>query len=134
MSELAAKKCVPCRGGVPPLAESRVRELLEELGDDWQLDSSGPLSREFRFENFVNANSLDAESERLIQAALQELMVGRTTFIIAHRLSTIINTDKIFVLDAGQIIETGTHTELLKLEGVYHHLYQQQFASAITPK
>ena len=52
---LADKQCVPCRGGVPPLAESRVRELLEELGDDWQLDSSGHLSREFRFENFVNA-------------------------------------------------------------------------------
>jgi subfamily B ATP-binding cassette protein MsbA len=79
-------------------------------------------------------SALDAESERLIQAALQELMVGRTTFIIAHRLSTIINTDKIFVLDAGQIIETGTHTELLELEGVYHYLYQQQFASAITPE
>ena len=79
-------------------------------------------------------SALDAESEQLIQAALQELMVGRTTFIIAHRLSTIVNTDKIFVLDAGRIIETGTHTELLKLEGVYYRLYQRQFASAIASK
>lgn len=79
-------------------------------------------------------SALDAESERLIQAALQKLMVGRTTFIIAHRLSTIINADRIFVLDAGKIVEMGTHAELLTLEGVYHYLYQQQFASAIASK
>jgi subfamily B ATP-binding cassette protein MsbA len=76
-------------------------------------------------------SALDAESERLIQAALQDLMVGRTTFIIAHRLSTIVNADQILVLEAGKIVEAGTHAELLEKEGVYHHLYQQQFASAI---
>jgi ABC-type multidrug transport system fused ATPase/permease subunit len=77
-------------------------------------------------------SALDAESEQLIQAALQQLMVGRTAFIIAHRLSTIVNADKIFVLDAGKIVEQGTHAELLKWGGVYYHLYQQQFASAIS--
>jgi len=52
---LADKQCIPCRGGVPPLADERTRELLRELGDDWQLDQSGHLSREFRFANFVDA-------------------------------------------------------------------------------
>jgi subfamily B ATP-binding cassette protein MsbA len=76
-------------------------------------------------------SALDAESEQLIQAALKELMVGRTTFIIAHRLSTIVNADKILVLDAGRIVEIGTHTELLQQAGgLYRDLYTRQFASA----
>jgi len=79
-------------------------------------------------------SALDSESERLIQAALQQLMIGRTTFIIAHRLSTIVNADRILVLDAGKIVEAGTHAELLDKEGVYHYLYQQQFASAFAPE
>ena len=74
--------------------------------------------------------ALDAEAERLVKDALQNLMIGRTTFIIAHRLSTIINSDKIFVLKDGRIIETGRHEDLLRLGGLYHHLYSQQFASA----
>jgi ABC-type multidrug transport system fused ATPase/permease subunit len=75
-------------------------------------------------------SSLDSESEQLIQEALQQLMIGRTTFIIAHRLSTIVNADKIFVLDNGRIIESGTHTELLRRGGLYQHLYIRQFQSA----
>jgi ATP-binding cassette, subfamily B, putative efflux pump len=74
--------------------------------------------------------ALDAEAERLVKEALQNLMVGRTTFIIAHRLSTIVNSDKIFVLKDGRIVEEGTHEELLRLGGLYHHLYSQQFESA----
>jgi ATP-binding cassette, subfamily B, putative efflux pump len=74
--------------------------------------------------------SLDAEAERLIKEALQNLMVGRTTFIIAHRLSTIVNSDIIFVMDDGRIVERGKHEELLKEGGLYHHLYTQQFESA----
>jgi subfamily B ATP-binding cassette protein MsbA len=74
--------------------------------------------------------ALDAEAERLVKEALQHLMEGRTTFIIAHRLSTIVNADKIFVLQDGKIIEEGTHSDLLRLSGLYHHLYSQQFASA----
>jgi ABC-type multidrug transport system fused ATPase/permease subunit len=74
--------------------------------------------------------ALDAEAERLVKEALQNLMIGRTTFIIAHRLSTIVNSDKIFVLQDGRIIEEGTHEALLRLGGLYHHLYTQQFESA----
>jgi len=75
-------------------------------------------------------SALDAESEQLIQEALQKLMEGRTTFIIAHRLSTIVNTDKILVLDGGRIVETGSHLQLLEHGGIYCDLYTRQFASA----
>jgi ABC-type multidrug transport system fused ATPase/permease subunit len=75
-------------------------------------------------------SSLDSESEHLIQEAMERLIVGRTTFIIAHRLSTIVNADRILVLNSGSIVETGTHVELLQRDGVYRHLYEQQFESA----
>jgi subfamily B ATP-binding cassette protein MsbA len=68
-------------------------------------------------------SALDSESERLIQQALDRLMVGRTTFIIAHRLSTIEKADRIFVLQNGQVVESGTHEQLLEQPGVYHRLY-----------
>jgi subfamily B ATP-binding cassette protein MsbA len=72
-------------------------------------------------------SALDAESERLVQDALDRLMKGRTTFVIAHRLSTIIRADKILVLEQGEIVETGTHQQLLEARGVYCRLYQKQF-------
>jgi len=73
-------------------------------------------------------SALDSESERLVQDALDKLMVGRTSIVIAHRLSTIRKADKIIVLDKGQIVESGTHEELLKIEnGVYHNLSDLQF-------
>ncbi len=68
-------------------------------------------------------SALDAESERLIQSALERLMIGRTTFIIAHRLSTIEDADLIFVLDRGRLVELGTHNQLLHEAGVYQRLY-----------
>jgi subfamily B ATP-binding cassette protein MsbA len=74
--------------------------------------------------------NLDPESEHLIQAAMKRLVVGRTTFIIAHRLSTIINADRILVLSAGQVVESGTHHELLANGGLYHDYHRRQFASA----
>jgi ABC-type multidrug transport system fused ATPase/permease subunit len=73
-------------------------------------------------------SALDAESEWLVQEALDRLMENRTTFVIAHRLSTIIRADKILVLDAGKLVEQGTHAELLALAGVYCRLYQSQLA------
>ena len=74
-------------------------------------------------------SALDTESERLVQEALDKLMVGRTTFVIAHRLSTVINADKIVVLENGSIKEVGTHDELLKKDGGYRKLYEIQFGS-----
>lgn len=72
-------------------------------------------------------SALDTESERIVQEALDRLMVGRTSFVIAHRLSTIKNADKILVLDKGVLVEQGTHEELLQAGGLYAHLYQIQY-------
>jgi ATP-binding cassette, subfamily B, bacterial len=72
-------------------------------------------------------SALDSYSERLVQEALQPLMQGRTTIAIAHRLSTILAADVIFVLDRGEIVERGTHAELLALGGAYARLYREQF-------
>ena len=72
-------------------------------------------------------SALDTESERLVQDALEKLMVGRTTFVIAHRLSTIVGADKIVVMEKGEIKETGTHEELLAKNGIYTRLYNIQF-------
>ena len=71
-------------------------------------------------------SSLDAESERLVQDALDRVMEHRTTFVIAHRLSTILRADRILVLKDGTIVETGTHSTLLARRGVYAHLYEAQ--------
>ena len=68
-------------------------------------------------------SSLDTESERLVQEALQRLMEGRTTFVVAHRLSTIQRADRILVLDKGQLVEEGTHAQLMERNGLYHYLY-----------
>ncbi len=73
-------------------------------------------------------SALDTETERLVQAALGRLKEGRTTVVIAHRLSTVLDADRIFVLDAGRGVETGTHAELLARAGAYARLYALQFA------
>lgn len=76
-------------------------------------------------------SALDNESERLIQAALNEVMRGRTTLVIAHRLSTIERVNKIVVMENGRIVELGNHTELLAKEGAYASLYRMQFAAKV---
>ncbi|MGH2458631.1 MAG: ABC transporter ATP-binding protein, partial [Chloroflexota bacterium] len=75
-------------------------------------------------------SALDARSEHLLQSALQNLMRGRTTFVIAHRLATVRRADQILVLDAGRIVERGTHAELLGKAGLYRELYELQYAGA----
>ena len=74
-------------------------------------------------------SALDTESERHIQAALDEVMVGRTTLVIAHRLSTIEQADIILVMDQGQLVEQGSHQKLIDQQGLYAHLHQLQFQS-----
>lgn len=76
-------------------------------------------------------SALDTESERLVQDALDRLMVNRTTFVIAHRLSTIINADKIVVMENGMIKEIGKHQELLDKNGLYKHFYDIQFGKEV---
>jgi len=77
------------------------------------------------------SSSLDAESEALVQDALDRLMAGRTTVVIAHRLSTVIRADGILVLDGGTIVDRGSHAELLGRSAVYQRLYQRQFDDAL---
>lgn len=72
-------------------------------------------------------SALDNESERLVQSALSRLMQGRTTFAVAHRLSTVMGADQILVLKAGQVVERGTHAELLEIGGEYQRLWRIQF-------
>jgi subfamily B ATP-binding cassette protein MsbA len=73
-------------------------------------------------------SSLDSESEREVQQALDRLIEGRTTLVIAHRLSTVRHADRLVVVDGGHIVETGTHEELLRVDGLYKRLYDMQFA------
>ena len=73
-------------------------------------------------------SSIDTRTEMLVQQAFEKLMQGRTSFVVAHRLSTIQSADRILVMNAGHIIEQGTHAELLTKQGFYANLYNSQFA------
>ena len=78
-------------------------------------------------------SSLDNNSEQLVQQALEDLMINRTTIVIAHRLSTIRHADQVLVLDHGHLVERGTHSELLALEGTYAKLHRRFIASDNQP-
>ena len=75
-------------------------------------------------------SALDSKTEANVQAALERLMKGRTSFVIAHRLSTIMNANRILVMDGGRIVDFGTHDELVDRPGVYQTLYNEQYKSA----
>ena len=79
-------------------------------------------------------SSIDTTTERQIQAGLERLLKGRTSFVIAHRLNTIVNSDKIVVLDQGRVLEEGSHEELLAQRGRYHQLYTMQWAVESDPR
>jgi subfamily B ATP-binding cassette protein MsbA len=76
-------------------------------------------------------SALDGETEHRVQEALREVMKGRTTFIIAHRLSSVVEADRIVVLEGGEIVDIGSHAELVEKEGVYRDLYNEQFKSVL---
>ena len=73
-------------------------------------------------------SNVDTRTEILLQKAMDNLMRERTCFVIAHRLSTIVDSDLILVIDQGQVVEQGTHTQLLEKQGFYYRLYQSQYA------
>ena len=108
-----------------------------EIGDDGVLLSGGQrqrlaIARAFYKDSPIiildeATSSLDTESELIVQEALEKLITNRTTIVIAHRLSTIENASKIIVLDMGEIIETGTHNELISNESIYFSLYKNKF-------
>ena len=79
-------------------------------------------------------SSVDTRTERKIQAALDQMLQGRTSFVIAHRLSTIRNADEVLVLNQGEIIERGNHRDLLEAKGFYYDLYMSQFRRQIGEK
>ena len=125
-------------------SESRVAHWLARLGIEKQRDKypgqiSGGQRQRLSIARAILANpqilimdeatsNLDTESEQLIQASMRDLLHGRTTFLVAHRLSTIINADRIFVLDGGQIVQTGTYAELVDRPGLFHELVKRQIA------
>lgn len=109
-----------------------------EIGDDGVLLSGGQRQRLAIARAILKdapvlildeaTSALDTESERHIQAAMEEVMKGRTTFVIAHRLSTIENVDEIWVMEQGQIVEQGSHQQLLAKQGAYAQLHRMQFS------
>ena len=97
-------------------------------GERQRIAIARALAREPEILIFDEATSaLDAESEKTVQVAIDESLKNKTAIIIAHRLSTIVNCDEILVLHKGDIVEKGSHTELIELNGYYANLYKIQF-------
>jgi len=126
---------------------ARADEIIENLPggyDEWLSERGSNLSvGERQLLSFARAlaydpqllvldeatSSVDPGTERLVQEALERLLEGRTSLIVAHRLSTILNSDRILLIEGGQVVETGTHKELLAKDGIYSRLYRLQFKS-----
>ncbi|MGN0894720.1 MAG: ABC transporter, partial [Succinivibrio sp.] len=79
-------------------------------------------------------SALDNKSEKVVQRALDKLMEGRTTIVIVHRLSTVMDADKILVINDGEVVEEGTHSQLLAKNGAYAVLYESQFSKELADK
>ena len=115
----------------------KYQSLVAKLREIFQIDRP---ELDFGIYRILNARAgevndyLDNRLAAKVQAALDEVMKGRTTFVIAHRLSTIRKADMILVVRDGRIVEQGTHQELLRRHGYYHDLYSKQFAEEYTKK
>ena len=118
-------------GGLPPPAEEARWDRCLSAGEQQRLAFARLLLHRPRCVLLDEATSaLDAESETLVQTALEELMRHRTTLVIAHRLATVLSCDRILVLDQGKIVEQGTHAELVAANGLYARLARLQFEGA----
>ena len=117
----------PCPRAWTPSSANRGCASRAASASAWP--SPGPCSRTRPSSSWTKPPpSLDSESEREVQQALDRLIIGRTTLVIAHRLSTVRNADRIIAMEDGRIVEIGTHAELLAADGLYRRLYEMQFA------
>ena len=117
------------------LAHSNIVFLIDHLGYSRMIGQFQDFEGSFTFDEAdvakstlsvaIRTASVDTETEKLIQAALEKLMDDRTSFVIAHRLSTVRNADRIYVLDQGEVAEQGTHDELIAKDGIYAMLCRQ---------